>query len=140
MKTLFIIGLFVLFLNCNTKQESKTNIETSKITMNTPGNFAHTVYFWLKNPENEADRKAFETSLKKFVSTSEYITSKHIGKPAATTDRGVVDGTYTYSLLLTFKDKATQDLYQEEPAHKLFLKESANLWSKVVVYDSENIL
>ena len=140
MKILLAVSLFFLFLSCNDKQENKTKIETNEIIMNEQGNFAHTVYFWLKNPESIEDRKAFERSLKKFVSTSEYILTKHIGKPAATTDRSVVDGTYTYSLLLTFKDKATQDLYQDEPAHKLFLKESADLWSKVIVYDSENIL
>ena len=103
------------------------------------GNFIHSVYFWLKNPDSEADRTAFETSLKKFINNSEFITSKHIGAPAAT-NRGVIDNTYTYSLILTFKDKATQDKYQEEELHKTFIAESENLWKKVLVYDSVNSL
>jgi len=102
-----------------------------------PGNFAHTVYFWLKNPDNAADRVAFETSLRKFIDASEFIQTKHIGTPAKT-DRDVIDNTYTYSLLLTFVDKATQDKYQEEPNHKKFIEESSSLWKKVIVYDSEN--
>ena len=140
MKFIYILSFSLLFLNCNQIKTKNTSQGRKNTVMDSQGNFAHTVYFWLKNPESNADRKAFETSLKKFVSTSKYIVSKHIGVPAATTDRGVVDGTYTYSLLLTFKDKTTQDLYQDEPAHLLFLKESEDLWSKVIVYDSENIL
>ncbi len=102
-----------------------------------PGNFAHTVYFWLKNPSNEADRLAFETSLKKFIDHSPEIQTKHIGLPAKT-DREVIDNTYTYSLLLTFANKADQDRYQEDPNHKKFIEESSALWTKVVVYDSQN--
>ena len=30
-------------------------------------NFAHTVYFWLANPDQQEDRTAFETSLRKFL-------------------------------------------------------------------------
>jgi hypothetical protein len=110
----------------------------TKTGVPTPGDFAHTVYFWLHNPDNQDDRKAFEASLTNFIDQSPYITTKHIGVPAST-DRDVIDHSYTYSLLLTFKDKATQDQYQEEPAHKQFIAESSHLWSKVVVYDSESI-
>ncbi len=101
-----------------------------------PGSFAHTVYFWLHQPDNIEHRQAFETSLRSFIDQSPYITTRHIGVPAAT-DREVIDNTYTYSLLLTFKDKAAQDQYQEEAAHKQFIAESSHLWSKVLVYDSE---
>ncbi|GGG12734.1 hypothetical protein GCM10011344_11810 [Dokdonia pacifica] len=103
------------------------------------GDFAHTVYFWLHRPDNPDDRKAFEASLTSFINQSPYITTKHIGVPAAT-NRDVIDNSYTYSLLLTFKDKAAQDQYQDEPAHKQFIAESSHLWSKVLVYDSEDIL
>jgi hypothetical protein len=103
------------------------------------GNFAHSVFFWLKNPESQQDRAAFEKSLKKFINQSIYIKTKHIGIPAAT-NREVIDQTYTYSLLLTFENKADQDKYQDEPAHQIFIAESSDLWEKVVVYDSENIL
>ena len=103
------------------------------------GNFAHTVFFWLKNPDNNIDRKAFEASLTRFINNSGFIKTKHIGVPAKT-DRGVIDNSYTYSLLLTFNSKEDQDKYQDEPNHKKFIEESSSLWTKVVVYDSENIL
>ena len=103
------------------------------------GDFIHVVFFWLKNPDSQEDRNKFEASLKKFINSSEYITGKHVGMPADT-DRPVIDNSYTYSLILTFENKEMQDKYQEEPAHKLFIKESESLWQKVLVYDSENML
>ena len=97
------------------------------------------VFFWLKEPQNAEARKAFEASLEKFIKNSPYITAMHVGTPADT-DRPVIDNTYTYSLVLSFASKKEQDQYQDEPAHKLFIKESENLWEKVLVYDSVNQL
>jgi len=130
MKSVYISFFFLLIIS-SCKDSANTGIPI-------PGEYAHTVYFWLHHPDNAEDRKAFETSLSTFIDQSPYITTKHIGVPA-NTNRAVIDTTYTYSLLLTFKDKATQDLYQEEPAHKKFIAESSHLWSKVLIYDSENI-
>lgn len=100
------------------------------------GNFVHAVYFWLNNPENETERNAFEASLNKFVNASEFITAYHIGKPAATR-RDIVDHTYTYSLVVTFENKAMHDAYQIEAAHDVFREEATPLLKKVQIYDSE---
>ncbi|UOB19281.1 Dabb family protein [Abyssalbus ytuae] len=128
-KLFFILTLLILatMSSCNNKQQV------------IKGNFIHSVYFWLKNPDSETDRIAFETSLKKFINSSEFIIQKHIGSPA-TTNRQVIDNSYTYSLILTFENKEMQDKYQEENVHKIFIKESEHLWEKVLVYDSENSL
>ncbi|NEU06828.1 Dabb family protein [Flavihumibacter sp. R14] len=101
--------------------------------------FVHTVYFWLKNPQDQTDRLKFEKSLKTFINSSEYIKTKHLGTPAAT-NRDVIDRSWTYCLSLTFKSKADQDLYQAEEKHLVFIRESEMLWKKVLVYDSESIL
>ena len=98
-------------------------------------NFAHTVYFWLENPDNAADRKAFETSLQKFLDHSAYAKTKFIGIPPKAS-RDVVDGSFTYSLIVTFESAEAQQKYQDEPPHKLFVEESSHLWTKVIVYDS----
>ena len=98
-------------------------------------NFAHVVYFWLNNPDSAEDRKAFETSLKKFLATSEYAQTKFIGQPA-NTPRDVVDNSWTYSIILTFPSKEIQNKYQQEPVHLKFIEESEHLWEKVQVYDS----
>lgn len=101
-------------------------------------NFAHTVYFWLKNPDNQGDREAFEKSLQKFLDHSKYAKTKFIGKPPRAS-RDVVDGSFTYSLIATFESAEAQQKYQEEPPHKVFVEESSDLWTKVIVYDSQSI-
>ena len=109
----------------------KTQIQSEKIK----GDFIHMVFFWLKNPENQNDRQAFEKALEKFIATNAQVASFHIGKPAAT-DRPVIDNTYTYSLVVTFLDIETHDIYQTDPTHLLFIEEAKSLWKKVSIYDS----
>lgn len=99
--------------------------------------FVHHVYFWLKNPENEADRQKLIEGLRKLAKVKT-IQKYHIGLPAAT-DRDVVDNTYSVSWLVFFKNKADQDLYQTDPIHLKFVEECSPLWSKVIVYDSEEV-
>jgi len=101
-------------------------------------NFAHTVYFWLQHPESQADRDAFEASLQKFMDNSAYAKTKYIGRPPKAS-RDVVDGSFTYSLIVTFESAEAQQKYQDEAPHKLFIEEVGHLWSKVIVYDSKGI-
>ena len=103
------------------------------------GPFVHIVFFWLKNPNSEADRTAFQTSIEKFVRNSGFATQIHVGTPASTS-RPVIDSTYTYCLTVTFSSKEAHDDYQAEPVHLTFVEESKDLWEKVLVYDSMNIL
>ncbi|NJB84048.1 Dabb family protein [Wenyingzhuangia aestuarii] len=97
--------------------------------------FYHSVYFWLKEPENKQDCKTFEVALQKFLDASVYIKTSCITKPAHT-DREVVDNSYTYCLLVSFESEEKHELYQKEPAHALFLEEASNLWNKVQIYDA----
>ena len=97
--------------------------------------FAHTVYFWLHNPDSPDDRQAFEASLRKFLSRSQYAKTNFIGTPPAAS-REVVDGSFTYSLIVTFESAEAQAQYQKEQPHLDFIAESQHLWKKVIVYDS----
>jgi Stress responsive A/B Barrel Domain len=99
--------------------------------------FIHHVYFWLKNHESKEDRDKLVAGLRK-LSKVKTIKSFHIGEPAAT-NRDVIDHSYNISWCLFFKNKADQDSYQTDPIHLNFVKENADLWTKVVVYDSEDI-
>lgn len=130
MKKLILILPILLIMSSSTIKAQTTQEQ---------GKFAHIVYFWLNNPDNKEDRKAFEVSLISFINQSEFIQSKFVGTPAKT-DRDIIDNSYTYSLILSFKNKTMQDKYQDEPNHKKFIAESSGLWKKVLVYDSENIL
>jgi len=95
----------------------------------------HNVYFWLKNPDSTEDRDALIAGLKTLgaISTVQGI---HIGVPASTEQREVVDNSYQVSELLMFASAADQDAYQVDPIHVKFVEQCGHLWSKVVVYDS----
>lgn len=99
--------------------------------------FIHLVFFWLKNPNNKTDRNEFETAMHKFLNSSVYAKNKHFGQPADT-NRPVIDNSYTYCLKVTFNNLEEHDLYQVEPAHKLFIAEASKLWERVLIYDSES--
>ncbi len=143
MKKSLLFVVLMSFLACKEAPDKNVSLEsptanTETHTVKAQGDFAHSVYIWLHNPNRTEDRMAFESSLMRFINASVNIQTTHIGVPA-NTDRDVVDNSYTYSLLLTFKDKAAQDRYQEEPVHKQFIEESSKLWKKILIYDSENI-
>ncbi|RFM28253.1 Dabb family protein [Deminuibacter soli] len=104
---------------------------------NNPKVFVHHVYFWLKNPDNQEDKAKLLAGLKT-LSTVKTIRQCHVGVPSST-NRDVIDRSYSVSWLLFFKDKADQDSYQVDPIHLNFVKECSQLWTKVIVYDSEDI-
>ncbi|MGB5435407.1 MAG: Dabb family protein [Maribacter sp.] len=128
----YIFAFLFLMVNLVSYGQTKSTIKDFD------ANFAHTVYFWLQNPDSQEDRTAFETSLQKFMDHSAYAKTKYIGispKPS----RDVVDGSFTYALIVTFESAEAQQKYQDEAAHKLFIEESSHLWTKVIVYDSTGI-
>ncbi len=98
------------------------------------GRFFHVVFFWLINEEQETKKK-FLKELRNFTDNVDLIKTKHIGSPADT-NREVIDNTYSFSLILTFKSKKEQDLYQKHRLHKEFIKMASSLWERVLVYDS----
>ncbi|HNX80396.1 MAG TPA: Dabb family protein [Prolixibacteraceae bacterium] len=102
------------------------------------GALIHHVFFWLKEPGNLQHRKQFEAALKKLLGVKT-IRISHIGIPASTEQRDVVDHTYTYSLMTVFDSKADQESYQVDPIHQAFVTENSHLWNKVVVYDSVDV-
>lgn len=99
--------------------------------------FLHHVFFWLREPVTSEVKQKFESALERLV-TVETIVSYHLGKPAST-NRDVIDGSYTYSLFTTFRSKEDQDVYQTHPTHLKFIEECSSLWERVVVYDSVSI-
>ncbi|HDZ06811.1 MAG TPA: Dabb family protein [Maribacter sp.] len=131
MKNVICILIITLMTTVSFGQNDKEMTEFDS-------NFSHTVFFWLKNPDSQADRTAFETSLRKFLDNSGYAKTKFIGKPPRTS-RDVVDGSFTYSLIVSFDSAESQQAYQDEAPHKLFIEESSELWTKVIVYDSTSI-
>ena len=103
-------------------------------TMTAKNMFIHHVYFWLKNPSSEEDRKKLIEGLEKLTKVK-MIKTFHIGKPADT-NRDVIDRSYSVSWMLIFENKDAEESYQVDPIHLNFVETCKHLWDKVVVYDS----
>lgn len=99
--------------------------------------FIHHVFFWLKNPNSQADRDKLVEGLMTLTKIK-HIQSWHLGVPAGTS-REVIDGSYAVSWLNTLKDRKAQDAYQVDPIHLAFVENYKHLWEKVVVYDSIDV-
>ncbi|WP_342332360.1 Dabb family protein [Pedobacter sp. FW305-3-2-15-E-R2A2] len=94
----------------------------------------HHVFFWLKNPDSQADRDQLIKGIKT-LSKIETIKDIHVGIVAGTEKRDVIDSSWSVSELLFFKDLEGQAIYQTHPIHLEFIKNCSHLWSKVLVYD-----
>jgi len=95
----------------------------------------HHVFFWLKEPKNEAHKKQLVAALNELLKV-ETIRMSHIGFPAGTESRDVVDHSYSVSYMVMFDNQKDQESYQVDPIHLKFVEENSSLWNKVVVYDS----
>ena len=94
----------------------------------------HHVFFWLKNPGAETDRKQLMEGLRTLKGIKE-VKQLLIGTPASTEKREVVDNSYDVSELMYFDNVEGQNAYQVHPLHKAFVEKYSHLWEKVVVYD-----
>lgn len=97
----------------------------------------HHVFFWLKNPDSKEDLAKLIAGVKS-LSKIETIRMIHVGVPASTEKRDVVDNSYSVSELMFFDDEAGQKIYQDHAIHQKFIAECSPLWEKVVVYDVIN--
>ena len=99
---------------------------------------AHHVFFWLKNPASKEDRAKLIEGLRT-LEKIETVHHLHIGAPADTEKRPVVDSSYSVSELIFFDNVAGQNTYQNHPIHIKFVKDCSDLWEKVVVYDALSV-
>lgn len=122
---LFVVGAAVLALSLPSEAQAKDLVE---------GKFAHHVFFWLKEPDNAEHREQFLSALREMKKIPT-IQASYIGKPAGT-PRDVVDNSWTFDWLVTFKDKAGWQIYNDHPIHKEFIEKAGDLWERVLVYDT----
>jgi preprotein translocase subunit Sec61beta len=109
------------------------NTEAAEVKIS--GALVHHVFFWLKEPQNESHKKQLVDALNGLLKVKT-IKLSHIGFPAGTESRDVVDHSYSVSYMVMFNNQAEQDAYQVDPIHTKFVEENQHLWEKVVVYDS----
>jgi len=98
----------------------------------------HHVFFWLKNRDSKEDLNKLIAGLRS-LEKIESVRKLHIGVPASTEKRDVVDSSFSVSELMFFDDVAGQDIYQEHPIHKKFVEQCSHLWESVIVYDSIDV-
>lgn len=96
--------------------------------------FVHTVYFWLKEKDNNEHAELLYAGLKSLATIKE-VKYAYVGKPA-NTDREVIDRSYDFSITFIFENKVDQDVYQDHPDHHVFINNCSHLWQKVQVYDA----
>jgi hypothetical protein len=98
----------------------------------------HHVFFWLKNPQSKEDLQKLIAGLRTLEAIPT-IRGVHIGVPASTEKRAVVDNSYSVSEIFFFDDVAGQEAYQVHPLHQKFVADCSPLWEKVVVYDAVSV-
>ncbi len=99
--------------------------------------FIHAVYFWLKQDLTLEQQADFLRGLRTLPAV-ETIYRGHIGIPAKT-ERDVIDSSYDYALVCEFADQTAQDAYQVHPIHLQFVQDCAQYWTRVQVFDSEEL-
>ena len=96
----------------------------------------HMVYFWLKDPTSTEDKRSAGLQSLRAIPQ---VHSLHIGVPANTLKRDVIDNSFDVSELMLFESVEAQDEYQRHPIHKKFVEECSHLWREVVVRDSVSV-
>jgi hypothetical protein len=95
----------------------------------------HHVFFWLKNPDSKQDLAALLAGIRT-LRQIETVRGLHVGVPASTEKRAVVESSYSASELLFFDDVEGQNIYQSHPIHQKFIADCSHLWVRVTVFDS----
>lgn len=99
------------------------------------GVIVHSVYFWLKDEstkEDERDCQKYFEILAKIPG----VQSLNYGRPAPTHKREVVDHSYSFNLILTFKSLDDINVYENHPEHLEASKRFKKYWKKVEVRDT----
>jgi hypothetical protein len=96
----------------------------------------HTVFFWLKPELTAAQRAEFRRGVETLAAI-QHVDVVHVGAPAATPDRPVVDKTFAIGLTVICRDVAAHDAYQADPVHQAFVARFQHYWTRVQIYDAE---
>ncbi len=102
------------------------------------GPIVHHVFFWLKNKDSEEDKQALVAGIRE-LGKIEQVQDFHVGIPANTEQRGVVDGSFSVTEMLIFSSEEDEAIYQAHPKHQAFVDKCEDLWERVLVYDSRGV-
>lgn len=100
-----------------------------------PNTIIHVVNFWLKEDISEKDKKDFVGFFEE-LRKIETIKTLNYGVPAPTNKRAVVDNSFDYTLIVTFKDLKDIGIYETHPIHLKAIEKYKHFWTKVMVKDT----
>lgn len=95
----------------------------------------HYVLFWLKEDLSQQEIKDFSGFFEELRKVPT-IKSLQYGPPANTHKRDVVDNSFSYNLLVHFKNMDDLNVYETHPIHLAAIEKYSKNWTKVVVHDS----
>lgn len=98
----------------------------------------HQAFFWLKNSRSQMDRDCLIAGLET-LRAIELIRELHIGVPAPTEAREVVDNSFDVLEYMVFDSLEDQAAYQTHPTHQKFIADCCHLWDRVLVYDAIDV-
>ena len=96
----------------------------------------HTVIFWLKKDLTVDQRNIFANEVRTLGEISS-VESFHLGTPAPTTKRPVIEDSYDFAITVVMKDMDAHDHYQADPIHLEFIDKCKIMWERVVIYDAD---
>lgn len=96
----------------------------------------HSVYFWLRDNLSDDERAAFRQGVES-LRAIETVKEMHVGTPAATPDRPVVDRSYDLALTVVLDDIPGHDIYQDHEIHHAFVENFSTYWTRVQIYDAD---
>ena len=94
----------------------------------------HSVFFTLKEGLSDEQKAAFIEQVNT-LGDIDTVKSIHVGTPAATPDRPVIQKNYDVGLTVIFDSIEQHDVYQDAQIHLDFIENNKELWENVVIYD-----
>ena len=95
----------------------------------------HNVFFRLKDRSDTAV-EAMTAACRKYLTVQPGIAYFTAGPLAKDLTRDVNVTDWDVALLVVFADRASHDLYQDDPTHNQFIAENKANWDSVRVFDS----
>lgn len=131
LKSVAAAGLTgTLITSCTPPEEEST---TSNAIAS--GTILHSVHFWLKEDISDDEEKDFLNFFEELRKVPKVQTLQY-GKPAPTNPRPVVDNSFQYNLLVTFRNMEDINTYETHPTHIAAAEQYNKYWVKVEVRDT----
>jgi hypothetical protein len=105
----------------------------------TKGYVVHNVLFWLKNPDSQAELDKIAYGLHSLKDIPG-IVAVHVGVPLTKDEVGHIENGYDVGALIVFDNVESSKAYSPHPIHEKFVADCGDLYGRVLVIDSVNVI